>query len=218
MKILIAEDDITSQTMLYAILSKWGYEVSRTADGQKAFAALQETGSPQLAILDWEMPGLDGPSLCRQLRRQNREEPLYLILLTARDEPRDIVLGLEAGADDYIAKPYDRAELQARINVGIRLLNLQNELREQGKIQGVLEMAGAVCHEINQPLQTVLGFSELLLMDMDDSDPKYDLLNSIKSGIDRIGHLTHKIMNITHYQSKPYLAGKIVDIEQASRK
>ncbi len=216
MKILIAEDDRTSRAMLQVVLSKWGYEVSACADGQEAFAAFQTDDAPQLAVLDWMMPGMDGPTLCRKLREQDRKDPLYLILLTARGERDDIVHGLEAGADDYIAKPYDHQELQARVHVGCRMITLQNELREREKLQGVLEMAGAVCHELNQPLQSVSGFSELLLLDLAPDDPVYASLQNIKTDIERIGQLTRKIMRITRYQSKPYLKSQIVDIDSSS--
>ncbi len=218
MKILIAEDDVTSRTMLRAILGKWGCEVVETSDGEGAWAALQETDAPQLAVLDWMMPGITGPALCRKLRGQERKDPLYLILLTSKGDSGDIVQGLEAGADDYIAKPYDNEELHARVNAGRRMITLQNELREREKLQGVLEMAGAVCHELNQPLQSVSGFSELLLLDMETSDPNYERLKNIKMGIERLSELTRKIMKITRYQSKPYLnRSKIIDIERASQ-
>ena len=219
MKILLAEDDFTSRTMLHAVLTKWGYEVTVTPDGEAALAAMQVVGAPQLAVLDWMMPGLDGLSLCRKLRTQERPEPLYLILLTSKDERGDIVQGLEAGADDYISKPFDNEELRARLNVGRRMITLQNELREKEKFQGVLEMAGAVCHELNQPLQSVSGFSELLLMDIETSDPNHKRLKNIMMGIERIGDLTRKIMKITRYRSKNYMNGKsrILDIDQASR-
>ena len=219
MKILIAEDDFTSRTMLQAVLTKWGYEVMATPDGDAALNALQTAGAPQLAVLDWMMPGMDGLSLCRKLHEQERPEPLYLILLTSKDERDDIVQGLEAGADDYISKPFDNEELRARVNVGRRMITLQNELREREKLQGVLEMAGAVCHELNQPLQSVSGFSELLLMDMETSDPNCERLKNIKTGIERIGELTRKIMKITRYRSKNYMNGKsrILDIDKASQ-
>ena len=218
MRILIAEDDFTSRTMLQGVLAKWGYEVISTCDGEEAYAALQQRDAPQLAVMDWEMPGLDGAALCRKLREQERKEPLYLILLTSRGDRGDIVEGLEAGADDYIPKPYDSAELRARVNVGRRIIELLNEIREREKLKGVVEMAGAVCHELNQPLQVVSGFSEILLEKIQKDDPNYKLLKNIQAGIDRIGELTHRIMKITHYQSKPYLKRKIVDIEQASQK
>ena len=218
MKILIAEDDFTSRTMLQAVLSKWGYDVTATSDGQEALGAMQAADAPRLAVLDWMMPGIDGLSLCRKLRELERSEPLYLILLTSKSKRGNIVQGLEAGADDYIAKPFDNEELHARVDVGRRIIKMQNELRERGKLQGVLEMAGAVCHELNQPLQSVSGFSELLMMDLDENDARYDTLGKIKMGIDRIGELTRKIMNITHYRAKSYLNDKtrIVDIEKAS--
>ncbi len=104
------------------------------------------------------------------------------------------------------------------MNVGKRMITLQKELREREKLQGVLEMAGAICHELNQPLQSVSGFSELLLMDMETGSPNYKMLKKIKAGIKRIGDLTGKIMKITRYHSKPYLnESKIIDIEKASR-
>lgn len=218
MKILIAEDDLTSRTLLQALLTQWGYEVISTCDGKEALAALQGRNAPELAVLDWEMPGMDGIALCRELQRQKRENPLYLILLTGRGQHADIVQGLEAGADDYVAKPYDDAELQARVNVGRRMVDLQNTLRQKEKLQGVLEMAGAVCHEINQPLQVVSGLLELLLLNAEESNPYREKLRNIQKGIERIGMLTRKIMNISKYRSKAYMGGKqmIVDIDQAS--
>lgn len=218
MKVLVAEDDITSRAILQAILQKWGYEVIITCDGNEAWKALQENDAPQIALIDWEMPEIDGTALCRKLRAQERKYPLYLILLTSKDEREDIVQGLEAGADDYITKPYDNQELRARVNVGQRMIKLRNELRERDVLKGVLEMAGAVCHELNQPLQSVSGFSELLLLDMDNGDPNYETLKKIKAGVERIGKLTHKIMGISKYRAKEYMNGKrtIVDIDKSA--
>jgi len=209
MRILIAEDDFTSRSILTAILAKWGYEVVSAADGDEAWAALQKPDAPRIALLDWMMPGMTGPQLCRRVRGRERAEPLYIILVTSKSDRQD-----------YIAKPYDNEELRARINVGRRILDLQAELRSQGKLQGVLEMAGAVCHELSQPLQVVSGYSQLLLTDLSESDPKYATLKTIKEGIDRMGALTRKIMNVTKYKTKDYLGGKskIVDIDQSSGK
>ena len=218
MKILIADDDLTSRTMLQGVLTNWGYEVVSTCDGEEAYAALQSQDAPQLVVMDWEMPGLDGAALCRKLRGEERKDPLYMILLTSRGDRRDIVEGLEAGADDYIPKPYDSAELHARVNVGRRMITLLNDMREREKLQGVLEMAGAVCHELNQPLQVVSGYSEILLRKIQPGDPYYSPVKSIQDGVDRIGELTHRIMRIAHYQSKPYLESRIIDIDQASQK
>ena len=214
----MAEDDLTSRTMLQAVLTKWGYEVVATADGNEAWATLQQENAPRLLILDWMMPGIDGPALCRKLRYQERADALYIILLTSKSERQDIIAGLDTGANDYITKPYDNDELRARVNVGRRMLELQTKLKEKEKLQGVLEMAGAVCHEINQPLQAVNGYAELLLMNLSENDPNYRKLRNIRDGVERIGQLTHKIMRISRYRTKGCMGNKntIVDIDNAS--
>lgn len=214
-RILIAEDDITSRTLLRAVLVKWGYEVVAAENGEAAWEELRKKDAPRLAVLDWMMPGLNGVELCRRLRSRDRAEPFYLILLTSRDDRVDIIEGLEAGADDYISKPYDQGELRARIEVGRRMLELLTALANQEKLQGVIEMAGGICHELNQPLQVASGYAEMLVMDLPKDDPNYEALISIQDGLDRIGTLTRKIMNITTYKTKDYRGGdsKIVDIE-----
>jgi DNA-binding response OmpR family regulator len=213
MKVLIAEDEFISRTILEAILTKWGFEVVVTENGESALAAMKQPDAPQLALLDWIMPGMDGLAVCQELRKLKRRDTVYLILLTSKGEREDM-----AGADDYIAKPYNNEELRARVHVGRRMITIQNELREWEKLQGVLEMAGAVCHELNQPLQSISGYSELLLLDMNEDDTKYQMLQKIKSQVDRVAQLTRKIMKITRYQSKPYAGeSRIIDIEYASQ-
>ena len=128
MKLLIAEDDFTTSTMLQAVVACWGYEAETVADGHAAWAALARSDAPRLVLLDWTMPGLDGVEVCRRVRAQALADPPYLILLTARTQKGDIVAGLESGANDYIAKPYDPGELQARLAVGVRMIELQAAL------------------------------------------------------------------------------------------
>ncbi len=128
MKILLAEDDFTTRSMLAAILKKWGYDPVVCEDGHAAWNVLQKPEAPRLVLLDWNMPGLEGPEVCRRLRKKETANPSYVILLTGRGEKNDIVQGLEAGANDYISKPYDNAELLARIRVGQRMLELQSSL------------------------------------------------------------------------------------------
>jgi len=128
MKILVAEDQTVSRRILEASLRKWGYEVEGVENGTRAWEILQGEEAPQLAILDWLMPGMDGIEICRQIRLRPQTQPVYIILLTARSGREDMIRGLEAGADDYITKPFDRDELRARVQVGIRVLELQGAL------------------------------------------------------------------------------------------
>jgi len=130
-KILIAEDDLTSRRILEAILSKWGYEVIATNDGLEALKVLRAENSPPLAIVDWMMPGMDGVEFCRQTRQAQTLTPTYIILLTSKGQQEDVVAGLEAGANDYIRKPFEREELRARIRVGERVVELQSALAER---------------------------------------------------------------------------------------
>jgi len=131
MRVLIAEDDVTSHRILRAVLNRWGYEVVSTRNGRQAWQALQDAGSPRLAILDWMMPEMDGVEIVRKIRKRSESKTMYVILLTAKDRREDIVSGLEAGADDYIIKPFDREELRARVQVGRRVVELQGALEER---------------------------------------------------------------------------------------
>ncbi|MDD2463177.1 MAG: diguanylate cyclase [Desulfobulbus sp.] len=128
MRILIAEDDVASRIALRGVLQKNGYQTVVTANGVEALQTLQQANAPRLAILDWMMPELDGLEVVRRIRSLATERPPYIILLTARDEKSDIIAGLEAGADDYLAKPFDPGELRARIEVGRRLVEMQDAL------------------------------------------------------------------------------------------
>jgi two-component system, cell cycle response regulator len=128
MRILIAEDDPVSRRVLQAHLTKWGYEVVVTNDGVEAWNVLQKDDPPPLAILDWMMPSMDGTEVIRRLRQRDDASYVYVLLLTAKSQKEDIVAGLEAGADDYLVKPFDAHELRARIRTGKRILDLQNQL------------------------------------------------------------------------------------------
>jgi diguanylate cyclase (GGDEF)-like protein len=127
-KILIAEDDAVSRRILEAKLVKWGYDVIVARDGHEAAEALAAPGGPRLAILDWMMPGRDGVDVCREVRKRGAEPYTYLILLTAQAREEDLVRGMDAGADDYIVKPFKSNELRVRLRAGRRIIDLQQEL------------------------------------------------------------------------------------------
>jgi len=143
-----------SRTVLKVLLSKWGYEVLEAEDGEQAWNILEEENSPRLVVADWVMPGLDGPDLCRRLRESGDKSYHYIILLTSRDSKEDIVGGLNAGADDYITKPFKPEELEVRLRVGKRILALQNSLEEALALQRYQAQ--------HDPLTGILNHGEIL--------------------------------------------------------
>ena len=128
MKILIADDSIVSRHLLEATLRKWGYEVVVACDGLEALELMQRENAPSLAILDWMMPGMTGLEVCDRIRQRAREPYTYILLLTSKSQKEDLIEGMDAGADDYITKPFDQHELQVRLRAGRRLVDLQAEL------------------------------------------------------------------------------------------
>ena len=133
MKILIAEDDITSRILLEHTLNKWGFEIISTTNGREALDILEADDPPRLAILDWMMPEIDGQEVCRKVRENDKIKSTYLIMLTAKATNKDLISGLDAGADDYIMKPFNKDELHARIKAGQRISDLQDSLARRIK-------------------------------------------------------------------------------------
>jgi DNA-binding response OmpR family regulator len=149
LKLLLADDDGLYRRVLERALTGWGYQVEAVCDGEAAWQALCAAGGPRLALLDWMMPGLDGPEVCRRARALPSAEPPYLILLTSRESKEDVVAGLRSGANDYVIKPFDRAELEARVAVGRNVVQLQASLT-------------ARVHELEQALAQVKQLQGLL--------------------------------------------------------
>jgi len=133
-KVLIAEDNAVSARILQKNIKDWGYEVVLVQDGKKAWLALQKE-EIRLAVLDWMMPEINGIQLCKKIREidysKENQEYTYVILLTAKDEQKDLIKGFSAGADDYITKPFNQLELKARLKTGKRIIDLQRQLQEQ---------------------------------------------------------------------------------------
>ncbi len=131
MKLLIADDDPVSLRVLRATLNRAGHEVIEATSGRQAWEILQSDQTPRLAVIDWMMPEMDGIEICHRLRRRAAASYVYVILLTTRNEKEDIIAGLQAGADDYLIKPYNPQELRWRVHAGERVLNLEQALAER---------------------------------------------------------------------------------------
>jgi sigma-B regulation protein RsbU (phosphoserine phosphatase) len=130
-RVLVADDDAVGAMILTRALERLGLEVVVVHDGEEAWRVLRSDQTISIAVLDWMMPGADGPELCRRIRRDGGLAHLLILLLTARDGRDDVVAGLDAGADDYLIKPFDPEELRARVQVAMRIVGLQNHLAQQ---------------------------------------------------------------------------------------
>ena len=167
MRALVADDDRVAATAISQALIAWGFDVVIAHDGHSAWEHITAEPAPSIAVLDWEMPGLDGPAICRRLRSEPSRAHLYVVLITVRGDRQDIVTGLGAGADDYVVKPVDLNELRARIQVGERVVTLQNRLADKvtqletslarvRQLKGLLPNYGALPSEPQQqPAQIV---------------------------------------------------------------
>jgi len=127
-RVLVAEDDSVLRRMLESFLVRWGYEVVLAKDGAEAWAILQTEDAPRLALLDWMMPGMDGVEVCHEVRKRVAQPYVYMLLLTARNDNLDVINGLGSGADDYLTKPFNPEELEARLRTGKRILDLEDRL------------------------------------------------------------------------------------------
>jgi len=155
MKLLIADDDATSRMLLEAMTTKWGYECVVAEDGQAGWEMMQVDEPPCFLFIDWEMPRMDGIELIKRIREKHTHIPPYIILLTARNKTDDIVEGLDSGANDYVVKPFNHAELRARIDVGFRFLNLQADLTH---VQSRLSRERVVVEKIIAKMQATTQF------------------------------------------------------------
>lgn len=177
--VLIAEDDPIFRRVLQSWFTRWDYQVTAVENGLDAWEILQKDDAPQLAMLDWIMPGLDGIELCRRIRGRDNGPYCYVILLTAKDHKEDIVAGLESGADDYLTKPFDVEELRARVRAGKRILDLQAALI---RAQSALQFEAA--HDGLTAIWNRSAILDLLVGEMERSRRNRDSMGIIMADID----------------------------------
>ena len=191
MHVLIADDDSVSRRLLQSYLQKWGYEVTAAKDGAEAWG-LFNGGSFPMIITDWMMPELDGPGLLRRIRSVQRPGYVYAMLVTAKSEKEDLVEGMEAGADDFLTKPFDRDELRVRLRAGERIIRLEHHVREARaaliqteKLASLGRLAAGVAHEINNPLSFVVNNLSTLRRDVSGA---MRVLDKYREGGDSLAH------------------------------
>ena len=214
--VLITDDNPVNVKVVQAMVEKKGYRTASAMDGKSCIKMTKEL-SPDLILLDISMPGMSGIEVCRTLRQDEQTNGIPIIFVTASADNETLKEAFEAGGTDYVRKPVNRIELLARIKSALDQKELMEKIVEEEKLKGVLEMAGAVCHELNQPMHSVSGYSQLLLLDITEENQLYNNLKTIKEQIDRMGKITRKLMGITKYETKKYLGeSKIIDIDKAS--
>ncbi|HHL71731.1 MAG TPA: fused response regulator/phosphatase [Bacteroidetes bacterium] len=163
-RVLVADDDNITRRLLQATLQKYGHDVTAVDTGDKAWDMLQDPMSPQLLILDWVMPGMDGPEIVRRLRESEMERYHYVILLTAKTQKDDVIKGLEAGADDFITKPFDKNELLFRLRAGERIIELENNLEERNwQLESTSKLLASSNERMKKDLETAARAQKSLL-------------------------------------------------------
>jgi len=215
--LLLVDDSPVSSLLVSLILKKHSdYCTVRVWDGQACIKKAKEV-KPDLILLDIQMPEMNGIEVCKALRKDEQTYDIPVIFVTASTDNETLKEAFESGGNDYVRKPVNKIELLARIKSVLIHKKMKKKLMEEEKLKGVLEMAGGICHELNQPMQVVSGYSELLLMDMGKDNSAYPYIKMIKKQTDEMGSITRKLMRITEYETHEYIEGsRIIDIDKAS--
>jgi sigma-B regulation protein RsbU (phosphoserine phosphatase) len=196
-QILVVEDEKDTRYILDKLLSKNGYEVVTSVNGEEAIGILKQH-KPKVIIADWTMPIMDGIELCKTLKGDEKYKLIYFIILTARASLKDRVIGLDVGADDFLVKPVDNQELLARIRSGIRIHNLQNELKNIEHNKAIIEMACTIGHKINNPLASLLMSIKNIEdeLNSDEKDKFNDDFNITHQSIEKIKFLVNDLIHL----------------------
>jgi CheY-like chemotaxis protein len=213
--ILLVEDDKISLKFVKAMLKAAGYAIECAADGRIGLEIVSRM-HPDLIIMDVGMPNMDGLEACRRLKADENHRRIPVIFVTGNTDERTLQAAFEAGGSDYVRKPINRVELLARVNTALTQGQMIRKLAEEEKFKCVLETAGGICHELNQPLQYILGAVQLLMMDVAENDILYAQLDAIRARIEQMGEMTRKLTAITRFRTRKYVGGlDILDIEQS---
>lgn len=200
-KILVVEDERDTRFILEKLLTKNNFEVLSVNNGQEALETL-ETYNPKVILADWTMPIMDGLELCDQIKNNEKYKTIYFIILTARTSLRDRVTGLDVGADDFLMKPIENQELVARIKSGIRIFNLQRELKTIEHSKAIVELACSIGHNINNPLSSLkLAITDLKeIVASKNANQTEEDFQIIQQSIDRIQTFVQQLIHLENPQ------------------
>lgn len=213
--ILVVEDDRISLNFIKAMLIEAGYRIQTAEDGLLCLNMVAEV-NPDLVLMDVVMPNMDGIEACRRLKGDGSLQHVPVIFVTGNTDDRTLQAAFDAGANDYVRKPVKQVELLARVRTVLTQRKMIRRLAEKEKLKGVLETAGGICHELNQPLQYVLGVVQLMMMDTSPEDVAYTHLNAIRESIEQMGEITHKLTEITQFRTLKYAGDRdIIDVKKS---
>ncbi|NNG02455.1 MAG: response regulator [Desulfobacteraceae bacterium] len=214
--ILVVDDDAINIKIIQSILEGAGYETHSAGSGRECIKNASKFKT-DLVLMDINMPGLSGIDACKELKRIEKTREAIVIFVTANTDDLTLEEAFDAGGMDYVRKPINRIEMLARIKSALEHREAAKRLAEEKKFEAVLATAGGVCHELNQPLQYVMGSVQLLMMDLEEENPVYEQLEKVRKQVERMGLITRKLMEITRYRTMDYVNGKsIIDIEQST--
>ena len=215
-KILIVDDNKLNLKLIDLILQRDGCETALVSDSRTVLSVARSF-VPCLILLDIDMPGLSGLEVCRQLKESVELKDIPVIFVTGNTDDDIIKKAFAVGGHDYVRKPVNEIELLTRMNAVSARVELIEHIKYEEKLNGVLEMAGTVCHEFNQPLQVISGSAELLLLDVAPDAPGRNRVETIVRQAFRLGKINRKLMKITRYEKKHYIGNSsIIDLEKAS--
>jgi sigma-B regulation protein RsbU (phosphoserine phosphatase) len=205
-QILVVEDEKDTRFILEKLLARNNYEVAMAVNGEEAIEILK-TFSPKVILADWTMPVLDGIALCNILKSDERYKTIFYIILTARSSLKDRVMGLDIGADDFLVKPIENQELLARIRSGIRIFNLQNELRNIEHNKAMIEMACTIGHKINNPLSSLTLSIQAIESDLNPADAAKisEDIKIMKESTERISKFVQELIHLQNPQLVNYI-------------
>lgn len=205
-RVLIVEDEKDTRFILEKLLSRSNYEVATAVNGEEALEVLK-TFSPKVILADWTMPVLDGIALCNILKGDEKYKTIYYIILTARSSLKDRIMGLDIGADDFLVKPIENQELLARIRSGVRIYNLQNELRSIEHSRAVVEMACTIGHKINNPLSSLVLSIKSIENELSREDLQkfFEDIKIMKESTDRIHKFVQELIHLQNPQLVDYV-------------